>query len=138
MFKKTIKPLAKPTPKKPIKQRNNEYSVMFSRVEKHGTESINLSIKAEICRKAKLCNHDKVDVLVDQGAKKIRIERCNEGITLCKPSESSLRTTYAIQAGRLTTKLARVIIDKVKTGTGFIEFEMPDDIHVKRKPKVKK
>ena len=136
MFEKT---LSKPD-KKPVKKRNNDFLIMFSKVKKHGSESINLSINAEVCQKAKLYKGDKIEILVDVKAKKIRIERCNEGVTLCKLSETTFRTTYAVKVGRLTTKAERVLIDQVKTGTGFIEFDMPEEIHKKRnsKQKVKK
>lgn len=132
MFKKTIS--TKPV----IKKRNNEFNVMFSRILKNGSPTINLSISNEACQSAKLYKADKVEVLVDVKAKKVRIERCTEGAKLGRPSSNCLRCQYSVTAGRLTTKPEMVLINDIKTGTGFIEFSMPEELHIKRKTKVTK
>jgi len=125
MFIKTIKP----------EEQEKGYEIMFSKLMKRDSEVMNVSINADLCRKVKFSKSDIVDIFVDHKNKRIRIQRDNEGVKLCKSSEISLRTSYALKAGRLATKKEKVLIRKVSSGLGFVEFEFDDNFYIKRKAK---
>lgn len=127
MFIKTIKPDCKP------EQRSHKYHVFFSKRKKGESTVMNVTISAETARKAKISKGDVIDVFYDSKNKKMRIARCNDGIKLCELSEKALRATYTIHAGRITSKGRHAYITSTKTSTGVIDFDMPEELHIKRK-----